>query len=133
VLSRQKTLLLFLLSLALHACGPTAEEAQGVEAIVNKINTRCPVMIDSETRLEYLRVLPDPGLQYSYRLVNLSDIKDTLAFKNLLLPGLLAAMRTDPDLQSMRDKSYTIIHRYESAEGRYLMSVRILPADYKTP
>jgi len=118
-----------LLTACLTSCEPAPAEEKSLEEIVRKINTKCPVMIDSETRLEYLRVLPG-GLQYTYRLVHLSEIKDTVAFKNLLWPGLLAAIRTDPDLKSMRDKSYTIVHRYESMEGKYLMAVRITPGDY---
>ncbi len=122
---------LVLLLLVLQACEPAAPEKKSVEEIVRKINTRCPVMIDSETRLEYLRVLPDPGIQYTYRLVHLSMVKDTMAFQKVLWPGLLAAFRTDPDLQSLREKSYTIVHRYEGMDGRYLMSVRIRPEDYR--
>jgi hypothetical protein len=119
------------LAFALQACGPEPAQERTVEEIIRKINTRCPVMIDSETRLEYVRLLPGPGLQYTYRLVHLSQIKDTLAFRNVLWPGLLGAMRTDPALQALREQSYSFINRYEGGKGQYLFSLVVRPSDYR--
>jgi hypothetical protein len=133
VFNKRFVLFCSLVAVCFSACQEEGPAPLSTQEIIRKVNTRCPVMIDSETRLEYLRALPDPGIQYTYRLVHLSQIEDTVAFRNLLWPGLLAAMRSDPELQSLRDKAYTIVHRYEAADGHYLLSIRILPADYKTP
>jgi len=97
----------------------------------SEINKSCPIMMDSETRLDNTITLPPKIFQYNYTLVNYSkETIDTLYFKNYLEPTIKNFVRTNPDMKFQRDNKVTISYYYKDKEGNYLFTIFVTPEDY---
>lgn len=109
-----------------------AEIKDEVQQMIEKINTKCPAMIDSETQLLSVQSLPDPGIRYNFKLVKVAQATDTNALKNLLWPGLLANIKVDESLQVLRDQHFSFVYTYKDKNDQYICSLLIRPKDYET-
>ncbi len=120
------------LALTLAACSNAEKEAMSaVEEQVAKINAKCPVNVDSETRLDGVQLAQGPAIIYKYTLIKVQDITDTVEVKKLLWPGLLAGLRTNSAMAPLKEAGFTLSYRYQSAANKYLFTVVLAPKDYK--
>jgi hypothetical protein len=94
------------------------------------LNTRLPVNVDSETRLDTTVAGPGNCLTYSYTLINAS--------KNEIVPGdvtakikpkLLLNYRTSPDMKLFRDNRVTVRYIYKDKLGKLVTLIEVTPDD----
>lgn len=98
----------------------------------SEINKSCPIMLDSETRLDNAIALPGNVFQYNYTLVNMQKSAiDTPALKNILTPQMQNFVRTNPEMAFARDRHVTLNYYYKDKDAQYAFTVTITPEDYK--
>lgn len=108
---------LLLVFAACESAGPT-----GLADTVRDMNEKCPVMIDSETRLDRMAVEDGNTLAYYHTLVNLSaEVADTARLRRELTPGLLANIRVNPALEPLRADSVGFRYYYNGSNGKPLL------------
>ena len=99
--------------------------------VAGEMNKSCPVMVDSETRLDNTMALPENVLRYNYTLINMtSDMIDVENLKSNLEPMILNQVKTNPDLKLFRDHRTTMSYSYKDKEGRFILQIDITPDKY---
>lgn len=105
---------------------------KGAMNIASEINKSCPVMVDSETRLDNTIALPGKVFQYYYTLINYEKSQiDTLKMKSIIEPTIVNFVKTNPQLKYQRDNNWTLSYYYKDKNGSYTFSVLVTPAEYK--
>jgi ribosomal protein L37E len=100
--------------------------------VASEINKSCPIMVDSETRLDNAISLPRNFFQYNYTLLNIDiETADTVAMKNYLRPTITTHVKTSPQMKFLKDHMTNINYYYKDKNGKYLFLITILPANYK--
>ena len=98
----------------------------------NGLNESCPIMVDSETRLDNAVVLPGNIFQYNYTLVNSEKYEVNIPeMENYLEPLLVNNVKTNPDLKIYRDNNVTMTYYYKDRFGESLMKISVTPDKYK--
>jgi hypothetical protein len=100
-------------------------------AVASEINQSCPIMVDSETRLDNVVSMPNKVLQYNYTLINKSkeDINIEV-MESELARNIPNYIRTNPSMKTLRDFKTTFIYFYRDKEGDYLLSIEVKPEHY---
>lgn len=89
-------------------------------------------MIDNATRLDNVIALLDNVFQYNFTLVSMT--KDSIninELKGYLEPSIINFVKTNPDMQTMRDNKVTINYYYKDKEGVYLFTISVKPEQYE--
>jgi len=98
----------------------------------SEMNELCPVMIDSETRLDNAIALPAKTFQYNYTLVSTEkDSVDIVVMKDILEPRIRTFVCTSPDMKTFRDNKVTVNYYYSDKNGNYLLTISVSPEQYK--
>jgi hypothetical protein len=98
----------------------------------SEINESCPMMVDSETRLDNTIVLPSNVFQYNYTLVNMEkETIDFMALKDYIEPNIINFVRTNPDMKFQRDNKVTINYYYKDKYGNYIFTISVTPEQYE--
>jgi hypothetical protein len=99
--------------------------------ISEQINQNCPMVIDSETRLDNTIGGPGKMFMYNYTLVNMSkDEIDIPQFKTYIEPRVINNARTNNDMRSFRDNKVEMVYKYFDKNGVFVFDVRVLPDHY---
>lgn len=99
--------------------------------LVKEYNKNCPLMIDKETRLDNMVILPDNTLQYNYTLINMSiDLVDKESLKAYLEPNIINNIKTNPDMKDLRDKNVNFNYYYKDKSGNYLLNIKVISDQY---
>ena len=128
-----KKLLIILSSFVLVHCGQPKPEIVSNKAleVVEKFNKKCPMMIDSETRIDGIEVKKPNTILYKYTLMHVSvENVDTALFEAALRPGIVNTLKTNPDLKEMRDLKANFEYYYKDRENKFIYSFLITPDDY---
>lgn len=98
----------------------------------SEINKNCPIMVDSETRLDNSVGGIKNDIIYNYTFVNYnkSDL-DLLELENNIRPNIVEGVRTNPDLKGFRDNKVTMKYRYKDKNVLFLFDIVITPQDYE--
>ncbi|MBW8327302.1 MAG: zinc ribbon domain-containing protein [Prolixibacteraceae bacterium] len=100
--------------------------------VASEINETCPVMIDTETRLDNAISLPKNIFQYNYTLVNIEKgAVDTVEMRTTLEPSITNFVKTNPQMKIMRDNKITINYYYKDRKGKYMLLISITPNLYE--
>lgn len=98
----------------------------------SEINKSCPIMIDNATRLDNAVALPNDVFQYNYTLVSMTkDSVNIDELKAYLEPAITNFVKTNPDMQTMRDNKVTVNYYYKDREGVYLFTISVKPEQYE--
>lgn len=98
----------------------------------NEINTRCPMMVDSITRLDSSVALRNNVLQFNYTINNADKLNyDTAALQNTVRPLTLNALKSDPEYKVFRENDITLSFVYRDRNGSYLCSILMNANDIK--
>jgi hypothetical protein len=98
----------------------------------SEFNESCPIMIDSETRLDNTIALPSKVFQYNYTLINVEkETFDVIVLKDYLEPNITNSVRTNPDMKIFRDNKVTMNYYYKDKDGNYLFAISVTPEQYK--
>ncbi len=98
----------------------------------NELNKNCPIMVDSETRLDNVISLPGKIIQYNYCIINFvkSDI-DTLQLKTALEPNITNLLKTNPQTKQLRDNDVIFNYLYKDKNNEYICQISVTPEEYK--
>ena len=117
--------------LMLFACSNEPVRSR-IESEVSDINSKCPKMIDSETRIDGVVLLQPNTIVYKYTLVNLSAGNlDTAGFRSAMWPGILGTIRINPGLKDLRDNETTFRYLYLNRDGKKAYEFTVTPRQYK--
>jgi hypothetical protein len=97
-----------------------------------EINKRCPMVIDSDTRLDNTIVLSQNTLQYNYTWVNMEKGTTDIGYieKNFA-PIVIENVKTNPGLKMFRDRNVTLSYYYKDKNGKFVYLLKITPKMYK--
>ncbi|WP_424962200.1 hypothetical protein [Ekhidna sp.] len=99
--------------------------------MASELNKTCPIMVDSETRLENSVTLPDNKFQYNYSLVNYTiEELDLEQLRSNIEPGIITNIRTNPDLKFFRENQITMIYSYKDKNEVHLFKIEVTPDLY---
>jgi hypothetical protein len=109
---------------------PTFDKAM-IE-ISNELNENCPIILDSETRLDNTVVLPNNIFQYNYTLPNMEKEKMNVEeMKNYLYPNMINFVKTTPEMKQIRENNVVVNYNYRDKNNNYLFTISVKPSDYK--
>lgn len=92
----------------------------------------CPVMINPDVRLEGVEALPEKVIQYKYTLINV--LKEEVNIDTLAMnagPGIVAGVKTAPDLKLYRDMGATFSYTYNDRLGIFIWRFDVTPDMYQ--
>lgn len=99
--------------------------------MADDMNETCPMMVDSDTRLDNVGILPGNVIQYNYTLINMEQaMVNTLELRNSMEPLITNAVKTDPEMQFQRKNKTTLNYHYRDKNGSYLFLVSVTPDKY---
>lgn len=108
---------------------PSYEEA--ISQIASDMNKTCPAMIDPDTRLDHVGVLPGNIIQYNYTLINMEQAQvNTLELRNQMEPHITQAVKTSPEMKFQRKLKATLNYYYQDKNGSYLFLISVTPDKY---
>lgn len=117
---------------ALPACDDEAAQVSELNGTIANINTKCPQMIDSETRLDSIQLIPTNTLSYYYTLVHvIKQNVDTHEFYTQLWPGILSGIRVSAEMQSLREQNINFEYQYRDRTNEFIYNFKISPKDYQ--
>lgn len=89
-------------------------------------------MVDTETRLDSVRLSRENQLSYYYTLPNKeSSGINPSAFNAFLLAGIIDNVRSNPDLRMHRDSSITFVFNYRGRNGKLITEFSVGPERYR--
>jgi hypothetical protein len=118
----------------LTACKEHEAPAQldPVEQFAAKINFKCPIMVDVDTRMDSVHILPDSTFQYNYTLVNRDkeniDIRGLTAY---IGSQLMETVQHSSTMKFHRDQQLRMIFYYRDRNGDFVTQIIIEPEDYQ--
>lgn len=100
--------------------------------IASEINKTCPMMVDSETRLDNTTALPNNVFRYNYTFINGTvDELDVEALEKAIEPRMINIVKTSPDMKAFRDNNVIMDYYYNDVNGEFITKVSITPDEYK--
>jgi hypothetical protein len=108
---------------------PTFDKAMMKAA--SELNKTCPIMVDSDTRLDNAVAMPNNTFQYNYTLVNLEKGEVNIdTVRKYIEPSIVNNVRTNPQLKSFRDNKVTMNYNYRDKNGEFVMEMKVTPDMY---
>ncbi len=107
-------------------------KAKDLASATEAINSRCPLRVDSESRLDSVLFSMEGQLVYYYTLPNkVSSGINPPAFTAFLLPKIIENVRTNPDLKMHRDSLVTMVFNYLDGNGAFITEFMVGPDVYR--
>lgn len=111
----------------------TKSNADSLSELVENVNKMCPVMIDTETRLNKVSKSADKTVQFDLVLVNISSTQmDVELLKSRIEPTLVNEAKTNAQMKAFRDNQATLQYDFSDKNGTFLFSTVVKPEDYNT-
>ncbi|MBN2350086.1 MAG: hypothetical protein JXJ22_14695 [Bacteroidales bacterium] len=109
----------------------TSSFEKSMNKAASELSEKCPIMVDRQTRLDNVIVMPENTLQYKYALVNwLNDSIDVQTFEKNMKTILLNHVKTSPDLKMYRDNNVTMEYNYRDKQGVFVLKISITSDQY---
>ena len=103
-----------------------------LQKAADEINQSCPIVLDSETRLDRVVATDDNEFEYEYTLVNHSEKDlDINLLEQEMKEKILPFVSDSEDMRQFRDLGTIIRFHYSDKEGLYLFSISVSPEDYE--
>ncbi|MEO6305406.1 MAG: hypothetical protein ABIP51_19750 [Bacteroidia bacterium] len=100
--------------------------------VVEQFNSKCPMMIDAETRMDGIEIKGGNTIVYKYTLINLFAEKvDTAQFNLALRPGIITTIKTNTELAELKRIKSSFEYQYRDRENKFIYSFVISPDDYE--
>lgn len=108
---------------------PTFNKA--MTKIASELNKETPMMVDADTRLDNVIVLPGNVFQYNYTILTAEvENVDVQGLKDYLEPIITNAVSTDPQMQFQRDYKTTMNYNYRDKNGKHMFLISVTPDKY---
>lgn len=133
--SRLSAVLIFAVTFAIAFFGTkylfsgNSDDAK-LKEIAAQINKSCPVVVDSETRLDNTEAFDGAKIQYNYTLLNVTkgdstvNISDT---KKFIEGQSQQNLDTNPQMHAFREMDITMKYHYKDKNGQFLFDFTIKP------
>jgi hypothetical protein len=122
----------FVFVLCLTCCAGLGDEHDRLAKTVAKLNEKCPVMIDSETRLDGIDLPDEYSIRYNYSLVHFVSQKvDTAAFYRAMWPGIVSNIKVSPEMKRLREMDLLIQYTYRDSIGKMIYDFKVHPEHYR--
>jgi hypothetical protein len=96
------------------------------------LNSKCPEMIDPETRLDSIILTDEDHLSYYYTLINKDNgTFDEMAFQAYLIPKILTIVHGSAGLKMHRDSSVIMDFNYRDRNGITITEFSVTPEMYQ--
>ncbi len=113
------------------SAAPSSKVGKIMAEAAKKVNSSCPLMVDSETRLDNAKAIGDREFRYNYTLVNGTGLNtDIRAMKNYMEPLLVRNVKNDPNLSIYRKHAVTMAYYYYFSNGDLAIKIEITPDKY---
>ncbi len=100
--------------------------------IAKGLNQSCPIMLDSETRLDSSSVSTESIFQYHYTLLNMLKVNVNIPeLKQYIEPSIINNIKTNEQMKVLRDNSVTFEYIYSDKENNLITSILVTPSQYK--
>ena len=100
--------------------------------LASEMNKNCPMMVDSQTRMDNTMAGSDKSIIYNYTLINYAkDQVDLKFFNNKLRPKILNNIKTNPQMNYLKNRDVTFVYNYNDKNGIFIISLKITPKEYK--
>ena len=104
-----------------------------LQDLVSNINKMCPVMLDTENRLNKVSIVGEKTVQFDLALVNISaDQLDATMLKSRIEPIVINEAKTNVQMEPFRSNQAVMIYNYSDKNGKPLFSIEVKPEDYNT-
>ena len=135
-----KKLILLLLFIPLVSCDFNLNKANSYSNIdfdamlritAEKINERCPMMVDKNTRMDNVAALSNKKILHNYTLINnvVGDFTDEY-LENEFGRILINKVKTNPGLSLWRENNVTLVYHYSDKNGVSVKQYTITPEMY---
>jgi hypothetical protein len=99
-----------------------------------EINKNCPIMVDSETRLDNAMALPGKKLVYYYTMINYAKEElDVDIFAENMTPTIINAVSSNNEMAFLREKEVTFSYQYKDKNGEFFWTLDVTPDMYNNP
>jgi hypothetical protein len=99
--------------------------------VANEINKKCPMTVDSITRLDNTAALFNNTFEYNFTILNADKADyDTNLLKEVVKLSALNNIKTNPQSKIFRDNSTSILYVYYDMNGSYLCNILLTPEEY---
>lgn len=123
---------LLVLSFIFTACGSKETIDDKAIKVMAQFNSKCPIMIDAETRMDGIEIKNGNTIVYKYTLINLFASKvDTTQFNRALRPGIINTIKTNSELNELKRIKSSFEYYYKDRENKFIYSFIIKPEDYQ--
>ncbi len=97
-----------------------------------KLNKMAPMMIDSLTRLDSVKAIPNSTLQYNCTLTRSNKEQiNVAAFKEIMESLWIKEMKTAPEFKVFYKNNVKLNYNYYDKKGELVCSIYITPEKYK--
>lgn len=105
---------------------------EDLAAATEVLNSKCPEMVDPESRLDSVLFSDEGQLIYYYTLIERDrHTIDSVAFVAYLKPEVIKEVRFNSYLKMHRDSSVTMLFKYRDRTGEPLAVLTLRPQDYR--
>jgi len=99
---------------------------------VEELNKNCPITVDQFTVLKNAAALPNKTIQYNYSLVGITKAEVNLdTVKKYVFPGVLANVKSNPQLKLFRENKVTFNYYYSDKNGIFVTKYVVKPDMYE--
>ena len=102
-----------------------------VEKLASNINFKCPFMVDEDTRMDSVHILPDSTFQYNYTLVKQTRDKiDIRGLTSYLGTQIQGTAQTSSTMELHRYYELRLVFYYRDMNGDFVTQIILEPEDY---
>jgi hypothetical protein len=100
--------------------------------MASELNEACPIMADSDTRLDNAVALPGNCFQYNFTLVNLTKSEINIEeFEAYMRPQITNNIKTNPDMLVFCKNLVTLVYSYKDKDAQHVTKITVTPQQYK--
>jgi hypothetical protein len=115
----------------LHSCSPDGKSKYAeLKKLAYETNKKCPIQLDSETRLDSVLLSPNGKLHFNQTIWLDTFTYDIRELKKSLSQMALDQVKASPDRKMYLDNSAVLEYNYFDTTGNKLFSFAITPDKY---
>ncbi|MFL0087961.1 hypothetical protein V2550_04745 [Tenacibaculum maritimum] len=98
----------------------------------SEINKSCPIMVDSDTRLDNAVAMPENVFQYNYTLINLDKSEINVEeIREYIEPNVVNNIKTNTDMKDYKENKVTMAYNYRDKNGVFILKINVTPEMYE--
>lgn len=111
--------------------GPASVSRQ-LDDFANSVNKRCPLVVDSITRLINCSAGNGDKLHLNYQITTVDKEEvDSVSMMINCREAMINSIKTDPSMAIFKQQNISLSASYYDKTGKYICGVTVLPSDLK--